>query len=204
MEEKNKIFNVTNLLLIILIIILISNYLKKNENPKQDVIVNIPEKTGTSGIRVIEKITQIPVEIDGTKVIVDEKYYLKYIETKDSLQKLNLYVESIKIKEYNDTIVNNDDILIESYSKTRGSLLEQKIDYKIKEKSFSYKPEYIKERPRLTLLPTLEFGIDRNNLLPNFKGGIGFQLKNGDVFSTSLDTRNNIYIGYSKSITIIK
>ena len=123
---------------------------------------------------------------------------------KDSLEKLNLYVESIQIKEYKDTLINNDEIIIESYAKTRGSLLEQKVDYTIKAKPFSYKPEYIKERPKLTLLPTLEFGLNRTDLSINFKGGFGFQNKKGDIISVSTDTKGYIYAGYSKALNIIK
>lgn len=205
MESKNKVFNTTNILLVVLIIIFLGSYFKKEPAPSPaEVTVTIPESSGTSGVRTIEKIIQIPIISREREYLVDKLYYDKYILAKDSLDKLNLYVESIQIKEYKDTLINNDEIIIESYAKTRGSLIEQKIDYIIKAKPFSYKPEYIKERPRLTLLPTLEFGLNRVDLSINFKGGFGFQNKAGDIISLSTDTKGYIYIGYSKSLSILK
>ena len=205
MESKNKVFNTTNILLVVLIIIFLGNYFKKEPVPvPAEVTVTIPESSGTSGVRTIEKIIQIPVISREREYLVDKVYYDKYMQAKDSLEKLNLHVESIQIKEYKDTLINNNEIIIESYAKTRGSLLEQKIDYTIKEKPFSYKPVCIKERPRLTLLPTLEFGLNKEDLSANFKGGFGLQNKVGDIISLSTDTKGYIYIGYSKSLTILK
>ena len=203
MENKNKIFSITNILLVILIVILVGNNFNRNVSLPVEREVIIPESKGSSE-KVFERVNTIPIYVNNTETIVDKEYYEMYLKLNDSVKELNAYLDAIQIKESNNTIVDNDTIKIDSYSKVRGTLLSQSVNYTIKESKFSYKPEYIKERPRLSLLPLLEVGINTNSFSPTFKGGFGIQLKSGDIFSTSIDSKSNVFIGYNKSFTIVK
>lgn len=175
------------------------------QNPQSDEVrpvqIIIPSQQGTSGIKIIETVKTVPVG----KIIVDEQYKNAYENAKDSIERLNLYLNAIQVKERIDTAVSNDTIEIIQWSKTRGDLLEYKVDYNIKEKIFEYKPETIIRRPKLSLHLGTEFGVPTTPTSDfTIKGTVGIGNQRGDNVLISYDSNNTIWAGYIKSFNIKK
>lgn len=175
------------------------------QNPQSDelkpVQIIIPSQQGTSGIKIIETVKTVPVG----EIVVDEQYKNAYENAKDSIERLNLYLNAIQVKERIDTAVSNDTIEIIQWSKTRGDLLEYKVDYNIKEKVFEYEPKTIIRRPKLSLHLGTEFGVPTSPT-SNFtiKGIIGVGNQKGDNFLVSFDSNEALWGGYIKTFNIKK
>lgn len=75
-----------------------------------------------------------PVYVKGDKE-VDSIYFEEYTKLKDSLAKEELFKEAITINEYKE-VVEDDTLKIDLYAKTRGTLLEYQIDYKVKPQTY--------------------------------------------------------------------
>lgn len=201
--------NVTNILLGALILLLSwQNFFQKTvEKEPAPITVTIPEYKGSTGERVIERVVTQPVYIPSTNstIQVDSEWKKKYEQSQDSLEKTKLYLEAIKIKKYEKTLVDNDTIKIKGFATTRGSLLDYTVDYTIKPTSFSYIPEVIKERPKLSAGFGIEGGVPT---LPNtsflLKGEIRLENKKGNGLSLGYDTQNRVWIGINKTFKIIK
>ena len=177
----------------------------------EPVTITIPGSEGTSGviqIDSVEVIVEVPVYLPGNKeIVVDSLYkaeYEKAIKDNDSLKAKNLFLESIQIKEYNEVAIDNDTIKIDLYAKTRGSLLAYKIDYDIKDQSFTYTPEVVHIRPKLTVLAGIEAMIPQGDSRGGVKFDLGVQGQKGNIWSVGVDTQGNKYIGFKKSWTLFK
>ena len=85
-----------------------------------------PIKGGTDTIYLPSPIIKEP-----RKIAIDSTYYKEYVKLKDTLVKDSIYKNAITIREYN-TRFDEDSIYIDVYSKTRGSLLAQKVSYETK------------------------------------------------------------------------
>lgn len=174
--------------------------------PKEITIV-IPERKGSTGDRVIEEVREVPVYIPEYKetIVVDNKYKEMYEATKDSIGKLNLYLNAIKINKYEETFVSNDTIEITGEIKTRGDLIGYKLDYEIKPQEISYEPEVVVRRPRNTMQMSMEAGVPT---IPTtgfaVKGRVGFTNRSGTGLSVGYDTDSRLWVGVSKTITIRK
>ena len=190
-------------------------YLNTRPEEVDPVTITIPAIVGTSGLQVPDEqdtapiVFETPVYVRDTKIVVDSTYkeaYEKAVKEKDSVEARNLFLEAIEIKEYNEVAVDNDSIKVDLYAKTRGSLLAYRVDYNIKEKTFTYTPEVVHVRPRLTALIGVEAIFPSNGAIgdPGIKIDLGFQGKKGNVISIGTDTRKNVYIGYKKSFTLFK
>lgn len=194
-------------------------YLNTRPEPiPDDVTITIPGSTGSSGVVNIDndndsipdpEVIEVPVYIKGDiEIVVDQEYKNKYdqaIKEKDSIAARNLYLESIQIKEYNEVAIDNDTIKVDLYAKTRGSLLAYRVDYDIKEKKFTYTPEVMHVRPKMTVLTGLELVLPPTGPSdPDIKFDIYFQTQNGNAWGGGIDTQGNKYIGYKKSWTIFK
>lgn len=207
--EKIKSYIIIGLLIALGIMIYLHT---RPVEPVDDVTVTIPPVSGTSGDVVIkDSIIEVPVYIKDTKIIVDSTYKEKYekaVKEKDSVTAKLLFLEAIQINEYNEVAVNDDNVKVDLYAKTRGSLLAYRVDYKIKEKTFTYTPEVVYIRPRLTLLTGVDLMLPNipNGEIgsPDFKFDLGFQNKKGNVISVGYDTNNYIHIGYKQSFTLFK
>lgn len=203
-----KQINLQNILIVTLIGLFVWQffYTKEENSDPQPIQVIIPESSGSTGIQTIESVKTVPVYVPGQgQVIVDESFKRLYEEAKDSLERTNLYLNAIRINTFDTTAINNDTIKLDLYTKTRGSLLEYKIDYKIKEKVFEYKPETIVRRPRFSLSVEAEAGIPT---IPNsgflMKGGLGLENRRGESLLVGYDTENRVWVGLKKSFTVIK
>ena len=130
---------------------------------------------------------------------VDKELAFRYENAQDSILKLNLYLEAISIKEYNE-LFEDEYISISTYIKSRGDVLKTAPAYTIKSRLDTIK---IKQ-PVFTLYGGAEVITTKKFTEPDLKGTIYLQNKKGDLFSAGYDTRSNIYVGYTKRIFEIK
>jgi len=120
----------------------------------------------------------------------------------DSLKVLNLYLSAIQERE--QTRVFDDKYLTVSvYNKTRGELLDQKIDYKIKEREIEV-PVPIKN----TVFATYAGGgiyYNFEKAKPAIKLNLDIQNKKGDILGVGYDPFNTtIFLDYKVRILNIK
>jgi len=197
-------FNVTNILLGVLIMIMGWKVIFPEPIPDPaPITVQIPEQVGTSGTQIIERVKVVTVAIPSQDkpVSVDADLKEAYEKSKDSIEKLNLYLESIRVRDYNSTLVDNDTIKITGKGRVRGQLLDYKIDWKIKESAFTYTPEVVVREPKLSLKGGLEFGIPKiipdSDLNSGFvaKANLRFVNRKGNSLSVGADTEKRIWIG---------
>ena len=129
-----------------------------------------------------------------------------YEKSKDSLTRLNLYLEAIKINDYEKVLVDNDTIQITGFAKTRGSLLEYKVDYDIKSFEHTYDPEIVIRRPKLSLGFGVEAGVPTFPNGSNFlmKGNVYFENRKGEGLQFGYDTDKRVWLGIKKTFTIRK
>tara|TARA_R110000822_G_scaffold227017_1_gene359628 strand:+ start:2127 stop:2768 length:642 start_codon:yes stop_codon:yes gene_type:complete len=212
-----KFSQIKNILLIALIGFVIFTQFFSSSDPviPKPVEVVIPEIVGKVEDKindVEETVVSIPDPITPeiiTKIVVDKEYKEKYekaIKENDSIKAMNLFLKSIEINEYNKVLIDNDTIKIVAYAKTRGILLKYKIDYTIKEKTITYIPEVITERPKFTLLTGVALIVPTTTINQTMvvKLDFGFQNKKGNIIEIGYDTQKNIYLGYKQSIRFRK
>lgn len=207
-----KNFNFKDCVIVGLIMILIWNLFfsswDKEKNIKvEPVTITLPAIDGTTGkIKVEPEIITETIYLPQykEKVVVDKTYKNLYNNAKDSIEKLNLYLDAIKINEYDKTIINNDTIKIIGKVKTRGDLLEYKIDYKIKPVKVTYIPEVIVKKPTLMGGVSGELGIPTTPDNFIFKGNLNIINQKGNSLSIGYDTEKKIWVGIGKSIIIKK
>lgn len=204
-EKKNYLTPV----LLVILIGLVSWMLYQNSKPVEPpkpVVINIPEQKGSTGTQVREEVKVVTVPIPGdTEVIVDEKWYKEYLEAKDSLERLNKYVQAIQIRTLDTVFVDNDTIKLSGELTTRGSLLSYRFDYDIKERKFEYTPEVITQRPKFSVSVEATAGIPT---VPTtgflMKGQLGFENRRGNALTVGYDTEQRVWLGVRKNITIVK
>ena len=199
--------NVTNILLVVMILLLGWTNIFNNNIEPQPINITIPSTSGTTGdVNLEPKVTVDTVYLPSKeKIVVDSKYRELYEKTTDSIKKLNLYLKSIQIRDYDTTFVDNEEVLIKGKIKTRGSLLGYKVDYTIKETSFTYTPKVISQLPKLSLGVGIETGIPTvptSNFL--VKGNISLMNRQGHEISGSYDSDNRVWVGYKKTFKILK
>lgn len=200
-------FQIRDIILIVLSVILVFQFFSKDEaDDVKPIQIIIPEQTGTTGNQVIERVSTVPVYIPQyDKTIEVDEYYKKLYEKADSLEKEVLYLRAIKINEYEKTLIDNDTIEIKGIAKTRGDLLEYKVDYKIKQSVFEYTPKSIYKQPSLTLGVGAEVGVptipDSGFLM---KANVNIVNGKGNGLNIGYDTDRRIWLGVSKTFTIKK
>lgn len=125
----------------------------------------------------------------------------QYVKAKDSIERLNLYLKSIELKRFSSKF-EDDNLLLDINGIVQGEVQEITPSYTIKEKTI---PVLIKQKETVfRLLGGLEIG---NNIkLDDFgvKANLMFQNRKGNIFSSSFDTSQTIWIGYNFSIFDIK
>ena len=171
------------------------NFIVESEIVEPDpIVITVPEKTGrvVDTIEVVEKDT-VYLKGDERIIEVDAGWKDKYNNAIDSLEKQKLFYESIKIREYEKTLVDNDTLLIKGFAKTRGSLLSYSVDYKIKSFDFSYVPEVVTKRPDLSMGAAMEVGLPAGPMSDfRVKGSVYFENSNGGGFSIGADTKETV------------
>lgn len=195
--------------LLIILIGLVAWMLYQNSKPVEPpkpVVINIPEQKGSTGTQVREEVKVVTVPIPGdTEVIVDEKWYKEYLEAKDSLERLNKYVQAIQIRTLDTVFVDNDTIKLSGELTTRGSLLSYRFDYDIKERRFEYTPEVVSQRPKFSVSLEASAGVPT---VPTsgflMKGQIGLENRRGNALTVGYDTEQRVWLGIRKNLTVIK
>lgn len=165
--------------------------------------VVLPAKEGETKYVEVEKFTTDTVYLPSKeKIVVDQKYKKLYEEAKDSLERQALYLEAIRIREYDKVFIDNDTITIKGKINTRGSLVGYKFNYFIKESQLTYTPEVEFRMPRMTLGVGLEAGIpttpDENFTL---KGNLLISRGNNG-YSLSYDTSGSWWVGINKTFKL--
>ena len=200
----------TKLMLFILVLIMGYNSFFKGVEVSEPapVTVNLPESYGTTGLQQMEPqvvVVQVPSYGNSNKVVDVDKVWRDAYDKASQDIKDSLYIEAIRIQKYSDTLVDNDDIYIKGDVTTRGSMLDFKVDYKIKERGLTYVPETVVQYPKLSLGVGAELGVptvlgDRFTL----KGNLRFMNQKGSEVSLGYDTNKNIWLGYTHRFKIIK
>jgi hypothetical protein len=170
--------------------------------------ISIPEYSGS-----FEKPTNI-VEITKIKdsiIYRNQKIFTdspvnkalveQYLKATDSIKRLKLYLESIGEKEVNYTF-DNTDVNIEVYTKTRGTILEIKPKYTIKQKDITV--DVPNKETVFALYGGAEIGnsTSLDNLI--LKADVGIQNRKGTIFTVGADNNSNYYIGAKVRILNIK
>lgn len=196
----------TNILAILLVLSLVGCFiLWRRVDSITEKVITTPKIQGKGVVLYRDSITTIPVPIilkgesEAVIVQVDEGYKKLYDEALDSLERQKLYYEAVTVRQYNDTIVDNDEITITTEAQTTGRLNYLLADYEIKERRIEFETETIYNYPRLSLYGQVEAMM---SLKPVAKFEIGGFNKNGLGFSASYDTNKNVWIGVSQSLRI--
>lgn len=190
-------------------------YLNVTKVIPEPAVITIPASTGTSGvikkdsirIDTVQVVKYLPGKVVVKKdIVVDSIYKAKYesaLKKNDSLKAKNLFLEAIRINEYNEVAIDNDSIKIDIHAKTRGSLISYKVNYDIKSQRFIYTPEVVRIRPSFTVLTGVELmlpGLAGSNptdyTAPSIKFDIYVQREKGHMWGVGVDTRGNAYVGY--------
>lgn len=204
-----KVDTIKLMMLILILIMGYNTFFKKNEDSKPTpVTVNIPESYGSTGLQQVEPrvvVVQVPSYGNNNEVLDVDKVWKDAYDKASQYIKDSLYTEAIRIKKYSDTLVDNDDIYIKGDVTTRGSMLDFKVDYKIKERGLTYVPETIIQYPKLSLGVGAELGVptvigDQFTL----KGNFSLMNRKGSEISLGYDTNKNVWLGYTHRFKIIK
>ena len=165
--------------------------------------ITLPAKEGETKYVEVEKVTRDTVYLPSKKkIVVDQKYKRLYEEAKDSLERQALYLEAIRIREYDKVFIDNDTVTFSGKITTRGSLLGYNFKYLVKESQYTYTPEVITRLPRLSLGIGIEVGVPidfsnnftlRGNLLLN-RGSNGYLI--------GYETDGTVWLGINKTFKI--
>ena len=212
--EKFKNYTI----LILAIALGVLSYVHFNNEPIKDVVVITEEETGEVEKKLAKFVPDtvfIEVKVPGKskpqvkEIVVDSTYkadYEKAIKENDTLKAKNLFLESIALDTFEGNLIDNSDITIDGMFKTRGKLLEYKIDYTIKSDTIVVKPNVEYRHPRLTLLPGIKLGLPTSplNTAPTAEVNLGIQGKKGNVVTFGFNTQKRFLVGYNISLKIFK
>lgn len=205
--------DITKLLLLGLLFLMVwSTFFKKSDNIEiPEVKVTIPEQKGNTGKQVLKEYVPYAVYLPSKEgevnksYDVDEKWKKEYEKLTDSISKYKQYLEAIKIKKYEEKLIDNDTIEITGRATTRGTLLDYSVDYKIKPINFSYTPNVVVQYPKLSVGLGLEVGVptiyDSDIIM---KANLNIINKRGQELSFSYDTQKRVWLGFKKNFKIIK
>jgi hypothetical protein len=205
--------NLKNVIYVVAIIFIVYLFtlIKQCSEPKVtvDQEVTIPEKVGdftdvpkvTEGKSKKDSIVYMKGKTIYTENPINKKLADDYLQAKDSIQKLKLYLDAIQEKEETYTF-DNKDLKLEVSTKTRGQILDLKPKYTIKEKQVTIAVP--QKQTVLAMYGGLE--IANNAILNNmtFKIDVGIQNRKGTIFTLGADNRSNYYVGAKVKIFDIK
>lgn len=185
---ENKRFPFVEIMIVIAIVLLLLFPDNCSNKKKDKEVITIPEHSKTTDTIVITKIIEKKIYLKGKSVAVDGTSYDNYEKEVDTVKKKEIFLDAITIRKYDTIIEDNDKIKIKIHAKTKGELVNINADYTIKENKI--------EIPKKSYL-LLGAGA-------NTKGVIsinpGFQLKNGDILSTSINSNKSFSLSYTKRI----
>lgn len=181
----------SNIILVIIAGLLLWLILKPQDEAKP-IVVTVPAVEGSGGVKVIESVKTVPVVTQGGQtIVVDERYKDLYENATDSIERLNLYLNAIKITERTDTVINDTNLMVIGQTKTRGDLLEYKFDYKIKERTIEI--EQPKDRFKLSFGASA--GVPTTGGRFVLRGDVGL-----GALNVGYDTEQRVWVGLRKDI----
>lgn len=127
--------------------------------------------------------------------------FKKLQKEKDSLSTFKLYVDAIQEREQTQ-VFDNKDIKLEVYTKTRGTILEVKPKYIIKERE-----ELVEVKTKQTVLAVYagtEVKSTTSLEKVSLGASIGIQSKSGTIISAGIFTDKTIQVGIKFRILNIK
>ena len=146
----------------------------------KEITVTIPEYINTFDTITILK----PYK----SVKIDSTYKHQYLKAKDSLQRLNLYLEAIKLQEYNTNFTDSTQS-IDVWTRTRGSILGQTVNYKIFEH-------------QITTTDTIELPKARRTLHIGFETSTELDLKASLIYTNRKKTIYSVGINQNKAVFV--
>lgn len=177
----------------------------KQEDRPQTITIEIPERKGVirDTVETFERHTVYLPSKDQT-IDVDSEWKKKYEEAFDSLEKQQIFLESIKINEYEKVLVDNDTIQIRGFATTRGSLLDYSVDWTIKPNTVPVDIEPEVRRPRLQAEYGAGIYITPNQIYTPIELGLR-EGKYGIGVRAQYDAlTNTIGLTLNKTFTLIK
>jgi hypothetical protein len=165
--------------------------------------IEVPVPVIEKQFDTIYKPQPYPVYVKGDIIKeIDSSYYNRWLSLKDSISKDKAYKDAITIREYN-TKFEDDILTLNIYSKTRGTLLEIKPDYKTKPRTIPLDTTLMISIPKYNqFYGGIELGvpiIQMPFLKPSILGKANFiwQTKKDKLINISIDTEGRLYGGYS-------
>jgi len=198
------------IIIFLLFIIFIQRGCEDNKLPSKEAKeIIIPAKKGSftsvKPIKIHDTIIKDSIVFKNKKIIltnpVDKKLVLQYLEAKDSISKLKILINSVKINKYS-TKFNNEDIDLTIDTETTGTLNSIKPAYIIKEKKVDVPVKTLNSV--FALYTGVEIYNNKNLNNPGAKIDLGIQNKKGDIYSLGFDTNKNFFVGYKLRIINIK
>jgi hypothetical protein len=188
---STNFYRITTIISIVIILFLV-NCQRERDVIKVPVRIEVPIPAIKSKTDTIYK--PVPYRIVSPNP-VNDSLLIHYTATKDSLERLRMFVWAITVREY-QTEFEDENIKIDTYSRVRGELLAQSNDYFIK--------------PRTIIVDTtLEVSVPRFNALYLYGGAkyslidksAGFEAKlvlinkKNNLLSVGLDTQGYFSAG---------
>jgi hypothetical protein len=182
---STNFYRITTIISIVIILFLV-NCQRERDVIKVPVRIEVPIPAIKGKTDTIYKPVPYRIEVPTP---VNDSLLIQYTATKDSLERLRMFVWAITVREY-QTEFEDENIKIDTYSRVRGELLAQSNDYFIKPRT-------------ITVDTTLEVSVPRFNALYLYGGAkyslidksAGFEAKlvlinkKNNLLSVGLDTQ---------------
>jgi hypothetical protein len=142
-----------------------------------------------------------PVYVKG-EVKIDSLYYKEWLKLTDSISRNKAYKNVITINEYN-TKFEDDILTMNIYSKTRGTLLEIKPNYKTKPRIIPLDTTLNIPIPKYNeFYGGFEVGLPVMNMStldiqPILKGNLYLKTKKDNLWSLSFDSEGRGFVGHA-------
>lgn len=144
-------------------------------------IVTIPE--------VINHFDTITILKPFKSIEIDSTYKQQYLKSKDSIQRLNLYLEAISVHEYNQNFKDSTQS-IDVWTRTRGSILGQTVNYKIFEQQITTKDTIELPKTRRSL----HLGFETSSNL-DLKASLLYTNRKKTIYSVGVNQDKTIFVG---------
>lgn len=164
----------------------------------ETVTITIPS-TGviTTDTIYLDKIVEVPVPIDNVEYVVDSAYYHKYLNEVEENKKLLIFLDAITVRDTTLTLVDNDTIKINVFSKMRGELIAQAAEYTIKEKEVIAIVDMVVPKYNLYIGGAVTVPLNDSNYKPTVGAGLLLRrTKQDDMFKVMVHTNRSISFSY--------
>jgi len=192
---STQFYRITTIISIVIILFLL------NCQGEKDIIkvpvrieVPIPGVEGKTDTIYVPK----PILVEAPKET--DTHLEAYLATKDSLERLRLYLDAITIREYRNEF-EDDTIKIDTWSRVRGELLAQSNEYYIKPRTIAFDTVIDVQIPQFNELFLYGGGkysfIDKSM---GFEAKLIFKNKKNNLLSIGIDSDGMVSGGYGFKI----